>query len=239
MGLGFEISITNTNPISTVNSRQLGKIKGNETFQAHNFNIQVIWDLTNARYESGPEPTSGFYVVVLVDSEQCLRLGDKEEEEELSLEEVKTKSMGVKSVMIYRRERFCGSYIYSTKARFCETGLVHEILIKWVMDEEGPRRKGYVLCVSIDEKMILEVKRLRWNFRGNQAIFLEDGLMVDMMWDVHDWLFNPSKRCAVFMFRTRNGMDSRLWLEEKTLGPLKDPHRIGFSLLLCASNNSD
>ncbi|KAK4281615.1 hypothetical protein QN277_013086 [Acacia crassicarpa] len=232
MGHGFDIAISNTTPTSNSNSRQLGKGKGNETFQVHDFKIQVRWDLSDAKYESGPEPASGFYVIVLVDSELGLRLGDKEEE---SWEEVKAG----KSSMLYRRERFCGSNIYATKAQFCETGVVHEILIKWVVEEEGSKTKGHVLYVSIDKKTILEVKRLRWNFRGNQAIFLEDGLMVDVMWDVHDWLFKPSNRCAVFMFRTRSGMDSRLWLEEKTLGPHKDRHRIGFSLLLCACNNPD
>ncbi|XP_028768445.1 uncharacterized protein LOC114726038 [Neltuma alba] len=235
MGQGFCIAISNTNPTSSANSRQLVNSKGNETFQIHDFKIQVLWDLSDAKYDSGPEPASGFYVIVLVDSDLGLRLGDKEEE---SSGEVEAKTGGSNSSMVYRRERFSGSHIYSTKAQFCETGDVHEILIKWVVEEEGSKTKGHVLCVSIDKKTILEVKRLRWNFRGNQVMFL-DGVLVDMMWDVHDWLFKPSKRSAVFMFRTRSGMDSRLWLEEKTLGAHKDAHRIGFSLLLCACNNPD
>jgi hypothetical protein len=61
---------------------------------------------------------------------------------------------------------------------------------------------------------LARVKRLQWNFKGNQTIFV-DNLLVDLMWDVHDWFFNPASRYAVFMFRTRNGLDSRLWLEEK------------------------
>ncbi|KAE9467499.1 hypothetical protein C3L33_00599, partial [Rhododendron williamsianum] len=46
------------------------------------------------------------------------------------------------------------------------------------------------------------------NFRGNQSIFV-DGLVVDLMWDVHDWLFNQKSGIGVFMFRTRSGLDSR------------------------------
>ncbi|KAF7818746.1 uncharacterized protein G2W53_024201 [Senna tora] len=92
------------------------------------------------------------------------------------------------------------------------------------------------MCVCIDKKTIFEVKRLKWNFRGNQAIFV-DGLLVDMMWDVHDWLFKPNNGCGVFMFRTRSGLDSRLWLEDKTLEAHKDHHTIGFSLLICACKN--
>ncbi|CAI0454141.1 unnamed protein product [Linum tenue] len=61
---------------------------------------------------------------------------------------------------------------------------------------------------------------MQWNFRGNQTIFV-DGLLVDLMWDVHDWFFHPeattatAPAAAVFMFRTRSGLDSRLWPEEK------------------------
>lgn len=91
----------------------------------------------------------------------------------------------------------------------------------------------------IDKKQVFEVKRLRWNFRGNQTIFL-DGSVVDMMWDVYDWLFRPESAAettaavAAFMFRTRRGLDSRLWLEEKT-----KQEKPGFSLLIRARKNPD
>ena len=83
---------------------------------------------------------------------------------------------------------------------------------------------------------MIRVKRLHWNFRGNQTIFV-DGLLVDLLWDVHDWFFNPSSSgYAVFMFRTRSGMDSRLWLEEKNAH--KDKDRVEFSLLIYACKTS-
>ncbi|WJX44037.1 hypothetical protein P8452_31065 [Trifolium repens] len=81
-------------------------------------------------------------------------------------------------------------------------------------------------------------KRLQWNFRGNQTIFV-DGLLVDLLWDVHDWFFNPVSGYAVFMFRTRSGLDSRLWLEEKQQhSHNKDKDRVEFSFLIYACKSS-
>jgi hypothetical protein len=75
------------------------------------------------------------------------------------------------------------------------------------------------------------VKRLKWNFRGNQTIFV-DGLLVDLLWDVHNWFFKGVYGNAVFMFRNRSGLDSRLWLEEKL--EVKDKESVDFSLLIYA-----
>lgn len=233
---GFTINITSTNLDSSSDSHQLRKNKGTETFQACNFEIQVLWDLSAAKYDEGPEPVEGFYVIVLVNSELGLRLGDKGEE---------WLNMNVaKFSMVSRSEIFYSTAVYATKAKFCDTGIDHEIVIKCGVDEEGSKSNHHYnhhgLCVCMDKKTIFEVKRLRWNFRGNQTVFV-DGLVVDVMWDVHDWLFNLNKGSAVFMFRTRSGLDSRLWLEEKNLQAHKElqDRAIGFSLLICACKNPD
>lgn len=230
--LSFTITINSDSHQFTTNKGTI------QAFQSSEFKVQVVWDLQGAKYETGPEPVGGFYVVVLVDSELGIRVGDKEEE---WMEELKVN----RSIMVCRSERFCfyGRCVYRTKARFCESGISHEIVIKCVADEdeeedEGSKWRDHVLCVCIDKKMRFEVRRLRWNFRGNQAIFV-DGLLVDMMWDVHDWVVKGSNDgCGVFMFRTRSGFDSRLWLEDKTkFGGHKDHHddsNIGFSLLIRA-----
>lgn len=98
--------------------------------------------------------------------------------------------------------------------------------------------KHPILSVCIDKKMVIRVKKLQWNFRGNQTIFL-DGLLVDLMWDVHDWFYNPDSGFAVFMFRTRSGLDSRLWLEEKLLQNQNyERDRVDFSFMIYACKNT-
>ncbi|KAL5060176.1 hypothetical protein RYX36_031780 [Vicia faba] len=216
----------------------ISKNRGAETFQFQIFEVKLIWDLSTARYDEGPEPVEGFYIVVLVNTELGLFLGDKDKEEELSLQEKKTH--GARITMVSRSERFSGTSVYATKAKFSETGILHEIMIKCGVEDGS---KSNILCLFMDKKMVFQVKRLKWNFRGNQTIFV-DGLVVDMMWDLHDWIFNyhsnESAVSCVFMFRTRSGLDSRLWLEEeKNLQKQKEQDRIGFSLLIYGCKKPD
>lgn len=214
--------------------KPLEKNKGTKTFQFCSFKIEVFWDISTAKYDQGPEPINGFYVIVLVDSELGLLLGDKDDDDDdeiLDVKKMKTRIQKAKFLLVSRSEHFSGNAVYSTKAKFCDTGTEHDIMVKCGREYEG--LKSSVLCVFIDKRVMFRVKRLRWNFRGNQAIFL-DGLLVDIMWDVHDWFFNPTfGGYAIFMFRTRSGFHSRLWLEEKIL-ERKGREKDEFSLLICA-----
>ncbi|XP_050227315.1 uncharacterized protein LOC126676971 [Mercurialis annua] len=205
------------------------KKKGSKiVVELENSKIEVFWDLSSAKYDVGPAPVDGFYVLVIVDSEIGLVLGDIGGE--TISKKLKISTPAAKTSLISRKEHCSGNTLYATKAQFCDTGIQHEILIKCSGENEG--LKYPVLSVCIDKKTVIRVKRLQWNFRGNQTIFV-DGLLVDLMWDVHDWFYNSdSSGSAVFMFRTRSGMDSRLWLEEKLTQ--KDQERVEFSLLIYA-----
>ncbi|KAL1544470.1 hypothetical protein AAHA92_21317 [Salvia divinorum] len=175
--------------------------------------IEIFYDLSVARYDSGPEPIGGYYLFIAVDSELGPILGDMAPE--AYLKRLKSGARIAKFSLVSRQEHFSGNTLYSTKARFHEGGAAYDIVIQCGGGEiEG--LKHPVLSVFIDKKTVIRVKRLQWNFRGNQTIFL-DGLLVDLMWDVYDWFYSPGSGpgYAVFMFRTRSGMDSRLWLEEK------------------------
>ncbi|KAL3618479.1 hypothetical protein CASFOL_037561 [Castilleja foliolosa] len=226
---GLTITFNDDQPSAfklNTNSRLFRKLKGAKTIDFQGLNIEVYWDLSTARYGPGPEPVDGFYVFLTVDSELGPSIGDLARE--ASSRKLRPGTKRVKSSLISRQEHFSGSTIYSTNARFSDTGSCHDVLINWGEDNEG--LKYPALSVCIDKKTVIRVKRLQWNFRGNQTIFL-DGLLVDLMWDVHDWFYSNSGY-AVFLFRTRSGMDSRLWLEEKLLK--KDLDKVDFSLMIYA-----
>ncbi|KAE8702513.1 cytochrome P450 76A2-like [Hibiscus syriacus] len=229
LGHGLTINVSDTALKLNPNTHCLTKRKGSKTFRARGSKIEVIWDVSDARYMDGPEPSSVFSVIVLVDSQLCLSLGDMDHMNE---QQNPTKP---KFSLVSRSEVYVGtSSLYSTKAQFSDKGLAHDILIKCNEEETGKQKgmRNPELTVAIDEKKMVQVKRLRWNFRGNHIIFL-DGLLIDMMWDLHDWLFNQTSGCAVFMFRTRSGLDCRLWFEEHMVKERDDE----FSLLICACKN--
>lgn len=245
-GLSISVSSADQNPSTSLKlntcSRFFRKKKGNKTVDSDLGKIEVFWDLSSAKYDSNlsPEPLQGFYVIVLVDAQLGLLLGDSSEETlrrkgfDFDFDFSSSKSL------ISRQEHFSGNTFYSTKAKFVETGDSHEIVIRCNGETEGLKQSTHhhhspVLSVCIDKKTVTKVKRLQWNFRGNQTIFV-DGLLVDLMWDVHDWFFSNPEGCgrAVFMFRTRNGLDSsRLWLEEKMVKK-DEQDKLDFSLLIYA-----
>ncbi|KAL4325401.1 hypothetical protein GQ457_11G008070 [Hibiscus cannabinus] len=239
LGHRLTIEVGETESKLNPNSHRIAKSKGSKTFKSRSAEIEVIWDVSHARYINGPEPSSGFSVVVLLDSQPCLSLGDKNR-----IIERRNPTTTPEFSLVSRIEVFAGSAtgVYSTKAQFSYEGLAHDILIKCNEEAAGKQRglRNPELTVTIDEKKMFTVKRLRWNFRGNQIIFV-DGLLIDMMWDLHDWLFNQTSGCAVFMFRTRSGLDCRLWLEEKS--SMFEQHRVKerdeFSLVICACKNPD
>ncbi|KAI3746333.1 hypothetical protein L6452_08761 [Arctium lappa] len=218
---------------------QFRKIKGSKKLEPFDSNIQLIWDLTKASYEIGPEPVKGYFLAVLVNSEMIL-IGD-EDFEELELKRLVFDYPLAKSSLVSRIERFSGGE-YSSRAKFFDTGTWHDIMITCVADDRKIKN-SLSLSVCIDKKNVIQVKRLRWNFRGNQTVFL-DGMLVDLMWDVHDWFFDSNSstksrsRAGIFLFRPRSGLDSRLWFEEKNLGE-EEQEKVGSSLLICACKTPD
>ncbi|KAF8397879.1 hypothetical protein HHK36_016804 [Tetracentron sinense] len=229
MGQGLSINVGDdlSSAFKVNTNSRLFRKKGTRTFKSGNSEIKVFWDLSTAKYEAGPEPINGFYVMVVADSELSLLLGDISEE--MATKKFSTGIPVADFSLVSRREHFSGNTLYSTKAQFCHNGAAHDILIRFSGEDEGLKNPALSIC--IDKRKVIRVKRLQWNFRGNQSIFV-DGLLVDMMWDVHDWFYNRASGYAVFMFRTRSGLDSRLWLEEKLMQ--KEQERVGFSLLIYA-----
>lgn len=98
--------------------------------------------------------------------------------------------------LLLRKEHVFGARVFSTKARF--GGKSREISIDCRVDEDAR------LCFSVDSKQVLQIKRLRWKFRGNERVEI-DGVPVQISWDVYNWLFQSKTSGegghAVFMFR--------------------------------------
>ncbi|KAL5204397.1 hypothetical protein ABZP36_009268 [Zizania latifolia] len=184
--------------------------------------LALFWDLTAARYDPAvsPEPVSGYYIVAVASAEVVLAVGD------LAAEFVKAKFEGqiprARITALSRGERVVVSdpaAMHTARVRFAEGGPEHDVSVGCAPGSSG----GDELWVSIDGKRAVQARRLRWNFRGNQIVFV-DGAPIDVMWDLHGWWFREPPGCAVVMLRARSALESRLWLEEEAASP-------GFSLV--------
>jgi hypothetical protein len=193
--------------------------------------LALFWDLTAARYDpaaSSPEPVSGYYVVAVASAEVVLAVGD------LAAEFVKAKFEGqiprARVAPVSRVERVVVSdpaAMHAARVRFAEGGPEHEVSVSCAPAAPGSGGGGDELWVCVDGKRAVQACRLRWNFRGNQTVFV-DGQPVDVMWDLHGWWFRrepPAPGWAVVMLRARSALESRLWLEEEAAAP-------AFSLLV-------
>ncbi|KAL5205270.1 hypothetical protein ABZP36_033479 [Zizania latifolia] len=187
--------------------------------------LALFWDLTAARYDpaASPEPVSGYYVVAVASAEVVLAVGD------LAAEFVKAKFEGqipkARVTPLARGERVVVSdpaAMHTARVRFAEGGPEHEVSVGCVPGSGG----GDELLISIDGTRTVQARRLRWNFRGNQTVFV-DGAPVDILWDLHGWWFREPPGCALVMLRARSALESRLWLEEEAAAP-------GFSLVVQA-----
>ncbi|KAH7445065.1 hypothetical protein KP509_02G104700 [Ceratopteris richardii] len=171
------------------------KKKGSKILDVGERKVEVHWDLSSAKYGSSPEPLEGFYLAVICGCEVVLLLGNMLEgahKRALSLSPLHHR---LKPTLISRTEHIVGKRFYSTKAQFRENGSPHDIVIECQIAGKDPR-----FSLRIDRQLMLQVKRLMWKFRGNYTIMV-DGLPVELLWDVHNWLFNQSDNHAVFMFQ--------------------------------------
>ncbi|CAL9229900.1 unnamed protein product [Arabidopsis halleri] len=174
--------------------------------------IQVFWDLTKAKFDSGSEPRSGFYIAVVVDGEMGLLVGDSVKEAYARAKSAKPPTNP--QALLLRKEHVFGARVFSTKARF--GGKNREISIDCRVDEDAK------LCFSVDSKQVLQIKRLRWKFRGNEKVEI-DGVQVQISWDVYNWLFQSKNSGdgggggghAVFMFRFESDPEAEEVCETK------------------------
>lgn len=216
------------------------KRKGCRNLEVDSSKIDIYWDLSNAKFGSGPEPLEGFYLVVAFNQEMMLLLGDMKKE---AYKKIDSASIHSNAIFIAKKEHIFGKKFYGAKAQFCDKGQLHNVTIECdTVDLKDP-----CLVIRIDSKMVMQVKRLKWKFRGNHTI-LVDGLPVEVFWDVHNWLFGNGMGNAVFMFQTCLSAE-KLWNSQSVFDPsvltcsysqrFRDYQLqgLGFSLILYAWKN--
>ncbi|XXG48529.1 hypothetical protein AAC387_Pa02g2954 [Persea americana] len=241
MGQGFSVGIDDSASqcLCKVDIKPwlFSKKKGSKNLEVDGSRVDIFWDLSSAKFGSGPEPLEGFYLAIVFDQQMVLLLGDLSKE---AYRKTNTRPSSSDAVFISKKEHIFGKSVYCTKAQFCDNGQLHDVAIEC----ETGSLKDPCLSILIDKKMVMQVKRLTWKFRGNQTI-LVDGLPIEVFWDVHNWLFGATMGSAVFMFQTCLSAD-KLWLSSHTSDlsllpwPCSQTFRrkqlqgLGFSLILYA-----
>ncbi|XP_057461055.1 uncharacterized protein LOC130751446 [Actinidia eriantha] len=197
--------------------------KGYKAFDVDGTQIEVYWDLRSAKFSSGPEPCSDFYVALVCEEEVVLLLGDYKKK---AYKRTKSRPALVEAVMFNKKEHVFNKKAFSTRARFNQRREEHEIVVE--SSTSGPRDPE--MWISIDGIVVIHIRNLQWKFRGNQTI-LVNKQPIQVFWDVHAWLFcTPGSGHGMFIFKP-GALDSDSDKEEGSRGGDGDSDD-------CSSSNS-
>jgi hypothetical protein len=204
----------------------LWRRRGSRRFRAGDRRVDLAWDLTRARFPSSgsPEPSSRFFVAVVVDGEMVLAAGDSPD---MAYRRTRARPPpGPRSVLLSRREHVAmrdAGRGRGHRTRVNVRGKEREISVDLVSRCRGKDgvsrdsdRADVGMSVSLDGERVLHVRRLRWKFRGTERVDLGGGDQVQVSWDLHRWLFPPREpppadaaahahAHAVFVFRFELG----------------------------------
>jgi hypothetical protein len=187
----------------------LGRRRGSRRFRAGDRLVDLAWDLSRARFpgSGSPEPSSGFFVAVVVDGEMVLAAGDLPD---AAYRRTRARRpSGPRPVLLSRREHVSLRDAGAGRGRSHTTwvtvqGKEREISVDLVARGRGRDRAAAAagrekekdradvgMSVSVDGERVLHVRRLRWKFRGSERVDLGGGDGVQVSWDLHNWLFPP------------------------------------------------
>ncbi|KAJ4712432.1 Plant protein of unknown function (DUF868) [Melia azedarach] len=148
-------------------------------------------------------PTLIIMLAVVCDEEVALLLGDLKKE---AYRKTGCRPALIDPVLVSRKEHIFGKKKFSTRVKFHEKGRLHEISIE-CKNRSGNTANGNSssgvepeMEIRIDGHLVIHVKHLQWKFRGNESIHVNKA-RVEVYWDVHDWLFSPGLRHALFIFK--------------------------------------
>ncbi|KAF7806024.1 putative protein phosphatase 2c [Senna tora] len=180
---------------------------GSKRFIVDGKAVDVFWDLKAAKFNGETEPTSEYYVAVVCDEEVVLLLGDLKNE---AYKRTGCRPALIDPILVSKREHIFGKKKFCTRAKFHEKGRCHEISIECKNRGSGggsTKNNGDLangvqpeMEIRIDGHLAIHVKHLQWKFRGNESIHLNK-MRVEVYWDVHDWLFSPGLKHALFIFK--------------------------------------
>lgn len=171
--------------------------QGSKRFTVDGKAVDVFWDLKVARFNGETEPSSDYYVAVVCDGEVVLLLGNLRKE---AFRKTGCRPSLIDPILISRKEHVFGKRKFITRLKFHDKGGLHEISIQCKNGGGGGGGVEPEMEIRIDGHLVIHVKHLQWKFRGNESIHLNKA-RIEVYWDVHDWLFNPGLRHALFIFK--------------------------------------
>ncbi|KAL8215944.1 hypothetical protein R6Q57_022781 [Mikania cordata] len=168
--------------------------QGSKSFVLDGKAIDVFWDLKSAKFHGETEPGSEYYVAVVCDEEVVLLVGDMKKD---AYRKTGCRPSLTDPVLVSRKEHVFGKKRFQTRVKFHETGRFHDITIesKNTSTDHGVDSE---MEIRIDGHLMIDVKHLQWKFRGNECINFKK-VNIEVYWDVHDWLFSPGIRHALFI----------------------------------------
>ncbi|XP_004515862.1 uncharacterized protein [Cicer arietinum] len=174
--------------------------QGSKRFLVEGKAVDVFWDLKAAKFNGETEPTSEYYVAVVCDEEVVLLVGDLKKD---AYRRTGCRPALIDPILVSKKEHIFGKKKFSTRAKFHEKGKWHEISIECKNRGNGDCVYGSVqpeMEIRIDGHLVIHVKHLQWKFRGNESVHLSK-MRIEVYWDVHDWLFSPGLKHALFIFK--------------------------------------
>ncbi|KAL8226023.1 hypothetical protein R6Q57_018580 [Mikania cordata] len=171
--------------------------QGSKSFVVDGKPLDVFWDLKSAKFQGETEPIAEYYVAVVSGEEVVLVLGDMKKD---AYRKTGCRPALVDPVLVSRKEHVFGKKKFQTRIKLDEKGGFHEISFECMNKNNGDVINDSEMEIRIDGDLMIHVKHLQWKFRGNESIHFKKGT-IEVYWDVHDWLFVPGLRHALFIIK--------------------------------------
>lgn len=172
--------------------------QGSKQFIVDGEAVDVVWDLKAAKFNGETEPQSDYYVAIVCQEEVVLIFGDLKKE---AFRKTGCRPSLIEPSLVSRKEHLFGKKKFSTRVKLHEKEKFHEILIECNSINNNNLETGFdpELEIKIDGNLVVHVKQLQWKFRGNESFYVRE-TKVEVLWDVHDWLFSSGVRHGMFIF---------------------------------------